>query len=74
MSEFIGTALEYLAGRILPILLGTAAFWLFRRLLIRREVLAEGGRPHEIGTLVFALYVSAVLSLTYLPLRGRIHP
>lgn len=68
MSDFIGTALEYLAERGLPILIGTAAFWVIRRLLVRRGVLAEGGRPHEIGTLVFALYVSAVLSLTYLPL------
>ncbi len=69
MSDFILTAAEYLAERILPILIGTAAFWLVRRLLIRRGTLTEGGRAHEIGVLVFALYVSAVLSLTYLPLR-----
>ncbi len=68
MSDFIGTALEYLAERILPILVGTAAFWLVRRLLLRQGTVTEGGRAHEIGVLVFALYVSAVLSLTYLPL------
>lgn len=69
MLDFLLTALEYLAGRILPILLGTAAFCLVRRLLIRRGTLPSGGRAHEIGVLVFALYGSAVLSLTYLPPR-----
>ncbi len=69
MLDFILTAAEYLAERILPILLGTAAFWLIRRRLIRQGVLAKGGRAHEIGVLVFALYAAAVLSLTYLPLR-----
>ena len=69
MFDFILTALEYLAGRGLPILLGAAAFWLVRRLLIRRGALAGGGRAHEAGVLAFALYAAAVLSLTYLPLR-----
>ncbi len=68
MLDFITTALEYLAERGLPILIGTAAFWLVRRLLIRRGILIKGGRAHEIGVLVFALYGAALLSLTYLPL------
>lgn len=61
-------AVSFALENLPAMLIGTAAFLLLRFLLCRAGRLTRHSLPHEIGLALFALYLSAVLSLTFLPL------
>ena len=62
-------ALSFAQNKLPPMLIGAAAFLLLRFLLCRTGRLSRHSLPHEIGLALFALYLAAVLSLTFLPFR-----
>lgn len=61
-------ALSFAQNKLPALLAGTAAFLLLRFLLCRAGRLSRRS-PHEIGLALFALYLAALLSLTFLPFR-----
>lgn len=69
MHDFISLIFTLFSRAVLPALAGTAAFLLLRYLLCRTGKLVRRSIPHEIGLFLFALYIFAVLSLTFLPFR-----
>lgn len=69
LSMLVDYALSFARRQLPAVLVGTAAFLLLRFLLCRAGRLAQRSLPHEIGLALFALYLAAVLSLTFLPFR-----
>ena len=69
LSMLFDYALSFIQYQFPAMLIGTAAFLLLRFLLCRAGRLSRRSLPHEIGLALFALYIAAVLSLTFLPLR-----
>lgn len=62
-------ACSFAQTKLPALLIGTALFVLLRYTLCRAGVLARRSIPHEAGLALFALYLCAVLSLTFLPFR-----
>ncbi len=62
-------ALSFTREKLPTLLAGTALFLFFRYLLCRLGLLTRRSVPHEAGLALFALYLCAVLTLTFLPLR-----
>lgn len=62
-------ALSFSQEKLPALLTGTALFLFFRYLLCRLGKLTRRSVPHETGLALFALYLCAVLALTFLPLR-----
>lgn len=69
LSMLVDYALSFAQRQLPAVLAGTAASLLLRFLLCRAGRLARRSLPHEIGLALFALYLAAVLSLTFLPFR-----
>ena len=59
-------ACSFAQTKLPALLIGTALFVLLRYTLCRAGVLARRSIPHEAGLALFALYLCAVLSLTFL--------
>lgn len=68
-SMLFGYALTFVQTKLPALLAGTALFLLLRHLLCHMGKLTRRSVPHEIGLALFALYLCAVLSLTFLPFR-----
>lgn len=62
-------ACSFAQTKLPALLIGTALFVLLRYTLCRAGALARRSIPHEAGLALFALYLCAVLSLTFLPFR-----
>lgn len=69
LSMLFDYALSFTQRQLPAVLIGAAAFLLLRFLLCRAGRLARRSLPHEIGLALFALYIAAMLSLTFLPFR-----
>lgn len=69
LSMLVDYALFFAQEQLPALLAGTALFLFARYLLCRRGTLTRKSIPHEVGLALFALYLCAVLSLTFLPLR-----
>lgn len=68
-SMLFDYALTFVQTKLPALLAGTALFLLLRLLLCRAGRLSRCSLPHEAGLALFALYIAAVLSLTFLPFR-----
>lgn len=62
-------AVSFAQKNLPAMLVGTAFFLLLRFLLCRTGRLTRRSIPHEVGLTLFVLYITAVLSLTFLPFR-----
>lgn len=62
-------ALSFVQSKLPALMIGMALFVLLRYLLCRVGVLARRSVPHETALALFALYICAVLSLTFLPVQ-----
>ena len=62
-------ACSFAQSKLPALLIGTALFVLLRYVLCRAGALSRGSIFHEVGLVLFALYLCAVLSLTFLPFR-----
>ena len=69
LSMLFDYALSFIQNKLPAMLAGTAVFLLLRFLLCRAGRITRRSLPHEIGLALFALYLCAVLSLTFLPFR-----
>ncbi|MDE6260758.1 MAG: VanZ family protein [Oscillospiraceae bacterium] len=69
LSMLFDYARSFIQNQFPAVLIGTAAFLLLRLLLCRTGRLLRRSLPHEIGLVVFVLYLTTVLSLTFLPFR-----
>lgn len=69
LSMLIDYTISFARERLPAVLIGTAVFLLLRFLLCRAGKLSRRSLPHEAGLALFALYIAAVLSLTFLPFR-----
>lgn len=69
LSMLLDYAVSFLQKNLLPALIVTAAFLLLRFLLCRTGKLSRHSILHEAGLALFVLYLTVVLSLTFLPLR-----
>lgn len=61
--------ISFVRRQLPAVLLGTAGFLLLRFLLCRAGRLSRRSTPHEVGLALFASYIAAALSLTFLPFR-----
>lgn len=62
-------ARSFVQNKLPALLIGMALFALLRYLLCRGGVLVRRSGPHETALALFALYLCAVLSLTFLPFQ-----
>lgn len=62
-------ARSFAQSKLPALLIGTALFVLLRYILCRSGALSRRSIPHEAGLVLLALYLCAVLSLTFLPFR-----
>lgn len=69
LAMLLDYALSFVQDKLPALLAGTALFLFLRYLLCRIGKLTRRSAPHEIGLALFALYICAVLSLTFLPLH-----
>lgn len=69
LTMLLDYANSFFRNQLPAVLLGAAVFLLLRFLLCRAGRLSRRSLPHEIGLALFALYLAAVLSLTFLPFR-----
>lgn len=69
LSMLFDYAVSFAQSKLPAVLTGAAAFLLLRFLLCRAGRLTRRSLPHEAGLTLFALYLAAVLSLTFLPFR-----
>ena len=69
LSMLVDYALSFAREQLPALLAGTALFLIVRYLLCRGGTLTRRSVPHEAGLALFALYLCAVFSLTFLPFR-----
>ena len=68
LTMLLDYAVSFTQENLPAVLIGTAVFLLLRFQLCRAGRIVRRSLPHEIGLVLFALYLATVLSMTFLPL------